>query len=108
MRLAAGTELVRLGTDRVLYRGGDSVNVRARLLDKNRNTVVSQETMASVYLDDELLQQTLLRAQSDAGGMLTATIDGLDPGEGHAALEAALASPDAASARDALTGWVGQ
>ena len=77
-RLAAGTELVRLGTDRVLYRGGDSVHVRARLLDKNRNTVVSQETMASVYLDDELLQQTLLRAQSDEGGMLTATIDGLE------------------------------
>ena len=39
---------------------------------------------------------------------IKATIDGLDPGEGHAALEAALASPDAASARDALTGWVGQ
>ncbi|MEM7559080.1 MAG: vWA domain-containing protein, partial [Planctomycetota bacterium] len=77
-RLAAGTELVRLGTDRVLYRGGDSVTVRARLLDENRNTVVSQDTMASVYLNDELVQQTLLGAQSDSGGMLTATIDGLE------------------------------
>lgn len=77
-RLAAGTELVRLGTDRVLYRGGDSVTVRARLLDENRNTVVSQDTMASVYLNDELVQQTLLGAQSDDSGMLSATIDGLE------------------------------
>ena len=39
---------------------------------------------------------------------IKATIDGLDPSGGHAALEAALASPDAASARIALAGWVDQ
>lgn len=77
-RLVAGTELVRMGTDRVLYRVGDSVTVRARLLDKDRNSVDSEDTRVSIYLGDELVQQSTLTSEADAGGMLTAKISGLN------------------------------
>lgn len=77
-RLSAGTQWVRMGTDRALYRIGDSVNVRARLLDKNRSAVVSEDTQVFVYLDDELIQKTPLKMQPDSGGMLMGKIDGLD------------------------------
>ena len=79
-RLAAGTELVRMGTDRMLYRVGDTVSVRARLLDKNRNVVESKDTGVSIYLGDELVQQSLLAWQPESGGMLTAKFDGLNRG----------------------------
>lgn len=77
-RLVAGTELVRMGTDRVLYRAGDSVMVRARLLDKDRNIVESEDTSVSIYFDDELVQQTMLTSQAESGGMLMAKIEGLN------------------------------
>ncbi len=76
-RLAGGSQLVRVGTDRVLYREGDAVTVRARLLDKNRNAVFSEDTKALVYLDDQLVQQVLLTPESESAGMLAARIDGL-------------------------------
>jgi len=38
--------------------------------------------------------------------ILKATIAGLDPSKGEAALAEALAAPDAASARAALSAWV--
>lgn len=81
-RLAAGTEMVRLGTDRVLYRVGDTITVRARLLDKNRNVVDSNDTKVSIFLGDKLIQQTVLTSHSESKGMLTAKIDALNrPGK---------------------------
>lgn len=49
-----------------------------------------------------------LSVSAAAVNTIKATIDGLAATGGHAALDAALASPDAASARAALTNWVGQ
>ncbi|MCA9137907.1 MAG: hypothetical protein KDB00_14145 [Planctomycetales bacterium] len=77
-RLAAGTELVRMGTDRALYRVGDTVIVRARLLDNDRNLVKSEDSKVLVYLGDELVQQSTLTSQSESAGMLAAKIDGLN------------------------------
>ena len=77
-RLVAGTELVRMGTDRVFYRVGDTVTVRARLLDRNRNVVESEDTKVSIYSGDKLVQQIMLTPGSESGGMLTAKIDGLN------------------------------
>ena len=76
-RLVAGTELVRMGTDKAMYRVGDSLTVRARLLNQDRNVVESTDTRVSIYLDNELIQQTMLTAQPADGGMLTAKFDGL-------------------------------
>lgn len=77
-RLAGGTEWVRMGTDRVLYRVGDTVTVRARLLDQDRNVVESDDSQVLIYLGDELVGQSTLTSEADSGGMLMAEIDGLN------------------------------
>ena len=75
-RLGAGTELVRMGTDRVLYQADDSVTIKARLMDKNRNQVHSDDTKALIYLGDELVHETLLVDDPEEGGLLLASANG--------------------------------
>ena len=69
-RLSAGTNLVRLGTDRMMYRGGDTVVVRARVLDANRNAITGEDIRAVVYRDGDVVQQVALTALPDSAGLL--------------------------------------
>lgn len=75
-RLAAGTELVRMGTDRGLYQSGDAITIKARLLDKNRNHVNSDDTKAKIYLGDELVEEIPFANDTDASGLMLAKSNG--------------------------------
>ncbi len=86
-RLPAGTELVRMGIDRSLYRLEEPVTVRARLFDQNHTTIPSRDTQINIYLDDELVQAVRMAPDPDSNGMLLAEVRGLDrPGKYRAEL----------------------
>ena len=81
-RLAAGTDLVRMGTDRTLYHSGDPIVVQARLLDEQRNPVTDQSVKAVVLEDDIPVRTIDLVPQDDRPGLLQAEIRDLDePGK---------------------------
>lgn len=80
-RLSAGTDLVRMGTDRTIYRSGDPIIVQARLLDDQRNPVADQTVKAVVLADDVPVRILDLVPQADRPGLLQAEVRDLaEPG----------------------------
>lgn len=73
-RLSVGTDLVRMGTDRVRYPAGDTITVRARLVDAQRDPVNAGDAQVLVYDGDRVVQQVPLVAQVNSGGLLQAEI----------------------------------
>lgn len=81
-RLSAGTDLVRMGTDRTLYHAGDQIIVQARLLDEHRNAITDCPVKAVVLRGDETIRTIDLVPQPDRPGLLQAEIRDLTtPGE---------------------------
>ncbi|MEZ6121972.1 MAG: hypothetical protein R3C49_02210 [Planctomycetaceae bacterium] len=79
-RLSVGTDLVRMGTDQVMYRPGETIKVRARLLDSQRNLVVDSEVRAILLRDDEVVQSVELTPDPAKSGLLTGEIRDLKEG----------------------------
>lgn len=79
-RLSVGTDLVRMGTDRFIYRVGDTVKVRARLLDTQRNPVVNGDVRVVLLRDDEVLQSVELTPDPTKHGLLAGEIRDLNQG----------------------------
>ena len=73
-RLSVGTDLVRLGTDKIIYRVGETIKVKARLLDAQRNAVVDGEVQAVLLQDDEVVQSIELLPDPTKAGLLTGEI----------------------------------
>jgi hypothetical protein len=78
-KLTAGTEFVRLGTDRSEYSHGESVTVRARLVDKEDNPVESDEVAAEFYRGEQLVLRKQLEFDEETG-RYEAKVEGLDEG----------------------------
>lgn len=73
-RLSVGTDLVRMGTDKVMYRVGEAIKVKARLLDAQRNPVLDGRVRASLMQDDEVIHSVELTPDAAKSGLLTAEI----------------------------------
>lgn len=82
-RLSVGTDFVRMGTDNVMYRVGETIKVRARLLDAQRNPVVDGEVQAVLLKDDEIVQSVELTPDPMKSGLLTGEIRDLKKGGGY-------------------------
>ena len=79
-RLAVGTDLVRMGTDKMMYRVGETIKVRARLLDAQRNPVVDGEVRAVLLQGDDVVQSIELAPDPAKAGLLTGEIRDLRKG----------------------------
>lgn len=77
-RLSAGTEFVRLGTDRAMVRANDTIMVRARLIDDKYNPITQEEVQALVTFNDEVVRKISLTVRADSGGLLVGEIQGLE------------------------------
>ena len=69
-RLSAGTDLVRLGTDRTLYKDGETIAVQARLLSADRSPVTDAQVQAKVMRENEVIQTIDLIPNPQSPGML--------------------------------------
>lgn len=106
-RLSAGTDLVRLGTDRTLYRTGDTISVQARLLNEDRSPVVDAPVQANVVFGDEVVQTISLTPNLQRPGLLDGEIHDLKQA-GKYRIELSGDVVDKLLAREALgTGSVG-
>lgn len=79
-RLSVGTDLVRMGTDKMMYRVGETIKVKARLLDAQRNAVVDGEVRAVLLRNDEVVQSVELSPDPTKAGLLTGEIRDLKDG----------------------------
>ncbi|MCA9059992.1 MAG: hypothetical protein KDA85_15905, partial [Planctomycetaceae bacterium] len=81
-RLSAGTDLVRMGTDRTLYKTGDAISIKARLLNAERSPVIDAPVQAKLLFENQVIQTVDLTADSQDAGMLHAEIRDLtQPGK---------------------------
>lgn len=78
--LRAGTERLRLGTDRVVYRPGDPVEVTARLEDEQRRPLGGKKMDAVLWLDDEEISRHRLSPEESRAGHYGVVLDRLEPG----------------------------
>lgn len=68
-RLSAGTDLVRLGTDRTLYKSGEVVSVQARLLNADRSPMIDATVQAKILHEGKVIRTIDLT--SDLQNMVT-------------------------------------
>ncbi|MEZ5944974.1 MAG: hypothetical protein R3C18_26615 [Planctomycetaceae bacterium] len=81
-RLSAGTDLVRLGTDRTLYKSGEAISVQARLFNADRSPVIDSPVQAKVLFEDEVMRTIDLTPDPQNIGMLHGDIRDLtQPGK---------------------------
>lgn len=69
-RLSAGTDLVRLGTDRTIYRSGEVISVQARLLNADRSPIIDAPAQAKILFEDEVIKTIDLTPDPQNLGML--------------------------------------
>ena len=92
-KLPAGTELVKLGTDRSRYGPGEKVSIRAKLIWPDLSPLVSKNVEVTVLRDDLLVLRKGLEAQAGSTGMFSAQIGGLGAGTYRVELDAPDAKP---------------
>ncbi|XZE56541.1 hypothetical protein SH139x_002659 [Planctomycetaceae bacterium SH139] len=81
-RLSAGTDLVRLGTDRTLYKSGEVISVQARLLNADRSPVLDAPVQAKIVFENEVTRTIDLIPDPKNLGMLHGEIRDLtEPGK---------------------------
>lgn len=77
-RLGMGTELVRLGIDKIDCAPGDDLNVKVRLVDDQVENANKTDASLSLYRDDVLVEEFELQEVVDTGGLLHAQITAPD------------------------------
>ena len=92
-KLPAGTELVKLGTDRTRYPPHSRPIVRAKIVEKDYRPVVSDQVSVKVLSGEDVVGRFPMRYASDSPGMYTATLDELPAGVYRLELDA----PEAAA-----------
>ena len=91
-KLQAGTQHVRLGTDRILYEADQPVTVKAQITDSYHAPVEDDSAVVKIYRDQQLVLSQRLNFVADSGGRYELTLGKL-PGPGQYRLE--LESPEA-------------
>lgn len=93
-RFPAGTQLVKLGTDRPRYAPEEPVHVRARLLQPDLSPLANADVAVTVLRDGEPVVRRTLRYLPSSPGLYEAEVGRLPPGPYELQLE----SPQARSA----------
>jgi hypothetical protein len=96
-KLAAGTSLVKIGTDRPRYSGHTPVRVRAKITQADFTPVVSDDVAAVVYAGDKPVLRKKMDYVPKSQGLYTADLGQLDGGTYRVELEAPAAQPLLAS-----------
>ncbi len=79
--LAAGTNFVRLGTDRLSVEPGQPVKIMARLVDETFRPVADADVKAIIYKGDERIMVKPLTYRADSHGMYETEVESLsEPG----------------------------
>lgn len=79
--LAAGTNLVRLGTRQLSYEPGQKVRVMARLIDESYRPVTDADVGIAVYRDNEIVLKKNLTYQAASHGMYETEFESItEPG----------------------------
>lgn len=86
-KLPAGTDYVRLGTDRPRYAARSEVRVRAKLVQPDHSPIVSEDVEVKILRDDALVLRRRMQYVADSPGMYVAVIPGLAPGDYRAELQ---------------------
>ncbi|HUS91638.1 MAG TPA: hypothetical protein VM695_07285 [Phycisphaerae bacterium] len=92
-KLRAGTDFVRLGTDRTRYEPGRGIRVRAKIVQPDLSPVISKSVAVRVYAGDRMLLRRKLEYRQDSPGLYEAEIFGLEHGTYRIELEAPEAEP---------------
>jgi hypothetical protein len=79
-KLRAGTELVRLGTDRLFYSPTQPVQVQAKLVDTQRRPISDAQVSVNVYDGQQLVREQSLQPTDTATGRYEADLGTLPPG----------------------------
>ena len=87
-KLAAGTNLVKLGTDRARYAPGATVTVRARILETDLSPIANAEVAVNVYRGEELTERKVLQYLSDSPGIYECQLEAPRSGSYRAELDA--------------------
>lgn len=80
--LRAGTELVRLGTDKLTYAPGDSIKIMGRMIEKDYRPVTDSSVTATILKGNETVARRSLAFQADSPGMYEGLLDSItEPGD---------------------------
>jgi len=87
-KLPAGTELVKLGTDRTRYPPHSRPIVRAKIVESDYRPVISDQVSVKVLSGKRVVGRFPMQYQPDSMGMYTATLDELPAGSYRLELDA--------------------
>jgi len=87
-KLPAGTETVKLGTDRTRYAPHAPIRVQAKLAQKDFTPIVSTDVGVNVYKGEQLVLSRKLGYLKDSAGMYAADLGELDSGNYRVELDA--------------------
>lgn len=79
-KLRAGTELVRLGTDRLFYSPTQPVQVQAKLIDMQRKPISNAQVAVNIFDGEQLVRSQSLQPTDTATGRYEADLGTLPPG----------------------------
>ena len=80
--LRAGTELVRLGTEKLTYEAGEEIKLLAKLQEQDYRPVAGSEVIATVFKGSEKVLRRKLEFRSGSHGMYEAMVNSLtEPGD---------------------------
>lgn len=92
-KLPAGTETVKLGTDRTRYTPNAPVRVQAKLAKKDFTPIVSNDVGVNVYKGQQLVLSRKLDYVKDSAGMYAGELGALESGTYRVELDAPPARP---------------
>ena len=87
-KLPAGTECVRLGTDRPRYSARSEVRVKAKLVQPDHSPIVSEDVEVKILQGDDLVVRRRMQYVANSPGIYVAVIPELAPGDYRAELRA--------------------
>jgi len=92
-KLRAGTDFVKLGTDKTRYGPRKQIRVRAKIVQPDLSPVVSEDVAVKIFAGDRLRLRKKLEYLPDSPGMYEAKLDSLDSGTYRVELDAPEAMP---------------
>lgn len=92
-KLPAGTDLVKIGTNRSRYSPRENIRVRVKIVRPDFSPVVSEEVAVNVFAEDKRVLRKKLEFVKDSPGIYTADLGELPSGSYRAELDAPVAKP---------------
>lgn len=89
-KMPFGTEWIRLGTGQGRYAPGDTVQIRARLLQRDHAPAIVDDAVAVIRRGDETIMRRPMRYLVGSPGIYEADVPGLEAGTYSVSLEASV------------------